>query len=201
MKALIIVDIQNDFLPGGSLAVPGGDDIIGVVNTITGKFDLVVATQDWHPPTHKSFANNHPGHKPGEKIRLGEIEQVLWPDHCVQGSKGAMFAGNLDLNPAEAIFRKGTDNGIDSYSGFYDNGHLKSTGLADYLRGRGITEVFICGLAAEICVYFTAKDAIKEGFRTFLVEDATRALDKKNFEEAKQELVRNGATISRSEEL
>ena len=201
MKALIVVDIQNDFLPGGSLAVPDGDRIIGVVNRIMPKFELVVATQDWHPPTHKSFANNHPGHKPGDRIRLGELEQILWPDHCVQGSYGAEFAGTLDLTRAGAIFRKGMDNEIDSYSGFYDNGHLKSTGLAGYLRDKGVTDVFVGGLAGDICVYYTAKDAIKEGFNTYLIEDATQPLEKDNFEQAEKELIKNGASVTRSSDL
>ncbi len=201
MRALIIVDVQNDFLPGGSLPVPNGDKIIETVNRISHKFDLVVATQDWHPATHRSFANNHPGHKPGDRIRMGDIEQVLWPDHCIQGSEGAEFAGDLDLKPAEAIFRKGMDNDIDSYSGFYDNGHLKSTGLAGYLRGKGITDVFISGLAAEICVYYTAKDAVKEGFRTYLVKDATQPLERENFEHAEKDLLKNGVSITESSGL
>ena len=201
MRALIIIDVQNDFLPGGSLAVPDGDRIIDVLNQISGKFDLVVATQDWHPPTHKSFANNHPGHKPGDHVKLGKIDQILWPDHCVQGSFGAMFAEELNLKPAEAIFRKGTDIGIDSYSGFYDNGHLKSTGMADYLRGRGITDVYVGGLAGDVCVYFTAKDAVKEGFKTYLIEDATQPLQKENFQQAVQELEKNGAFLTSSAEL
>ena len=201
MRALIIVDIQNDFLPGGSLPVPDGDRIIEVVNRISGKFDVVVATQDWHPPEHASFAKNHHGHKPGDRIRIGSIDQILWPAHCVQDTKGAMFAADLNLKPAEAIFRKGMNREIDSYSGFYDNRHLKTTGLAGYLREKDISEVFICGLAGEICVYFTAMDAVKEGFRTFLVEDASQPLERENFEQAEKDLVKNGVTLIQSSEL
>jgi nicotinamidase/pyrazinamidase len=201
MRALIMVDIQNDFLPGGSLPVPGGDGIIEAVNTISGHFDLVVATQDWHPPTHKSFASNHPGHEPGDRIMLGDTEQILWPDHCVQGTKGAMFTEDLQFDIAEAVFRKGMNINIDSYSGFYDNGHRKSTGLAGYLRDKGITDVFICGLAGDICVYFTAKDAIKEGFNTWIVRDATQPLDKENFEVVLKDLLKNGGSVTQSLEL
>ena len=201
MKALIMIDIQNDFLPGGSLPVPGGDRIIDVVNKISGKFDLVVATQDWHPVDHKSFASSHPGHKAGDRIMVGDIEQILWPDHCVQGTKGAMFPGGLNFNMAEAIFRKGMNTGIDSYSGFYDNGHLKSTGLAGYLREKDVIDVFLCGLAGDICVYYSALDAVKEGFKTWLIEDATQPLDKENFTHLKSVLIKKGCSLTESTKL
>jgi nicotinamidase/pyrazinamidase len=177
MRALILVDIQNDFLPGGALAVPRGDEVVPVANRVQPVFDLVVATQDWHPPGHGSFASTRPGRKPGEVDELAGLSQVLWPDHCVQGSRGAEFAPGLEMNRVEAIFRKGTDPSIDSYSGFFDNGHRKSTGLGDYLRGRGANEVYVLGLATDYCVKFTALDARKLGFRTFLVQDGSRGVE------------------------
>ena len=195
MKALILIDIQNDFLPGGSLEVPEGDLIIPVVNQIQTHFDLVVATQDWHPQEHKSFASNHTGKQQFELIDLKGLPQVLWPDHCIQGSTGAEFSNKVSWNSTEAIFRKGTDTEIDSYSGFYDNGHLKSTGLADFLKGKNIKEVFVAGLAADYCVYFTALDSTFEGFTTYLIEDATKAIDADGFQKAKQELTAKGARI------
>lgn len=178
--------------------MPEGDAIIPAVNQLQEKFDLVVATQDWHPPQHKSFASNHSGRKLFEITQLQGLEQVLWPDHCVQGTPGAAFADALDQRRIEAIFRKGTDTEIDSYSGFYDNGRKKSTALADYLRGRGVQEVYLAGLAADYCVYFSAKDALTEGFDVFYLEDATRAIDKSGFAQAKNDLLEHGAHIIRS---
>ena len=177
MRALILVDIQNDFLPGGALAVRRGDEVIPVANRVQARFDLVVATQDWHPSGHGSFASRYPGRKPGELSELGGLPQVLWPDHCVQGSVGAAFAPGLAMNRVETIFRKGTDPGIDSYSGFFDNGHRKSTGLGDSLKGRGAADVYVLGLATDYCVKFTALDARQLGFRTFLVEDGSRGVE------------------------
>ena len=177
MRALALVDIQNDFLPGGALAVPRGDEVIAVANRVQPRFDLVVATQDWHPAGHGSFASRYPGRRPGDLGELGGLPQVLWPDHCVQGSRGAAFAAALEMNRVEAIFRKGTDPGIDSYSGFFDNGHRKSTGLGDYLRGRGADEVYLLGLATDYCVRFSALDARQLGFRTFVVEDGCRGVE------------------------
>jgi nicotinamidase/pyrazinamidase len=174
VKALILVDLQNDFLPGGALAVPRGDEVIPVANRLQPRFDLVVATQDWHPRGHGSFASSYPGRKPGELSELGGLPQVLWPDHCVQGSRGAEFARDLSMNRVEAIVRKGTDPRIDSYSGFFDNGHRKSTGLGDYLKGRGAAWVFVLGLATDYCVKSTALDARRLGFRATLVEDGCR---------------------------
>lgn len=201
MRSLIIVDIQNDFVTGGSLEVPGGEQIIPLVNEISGKFDLVVATQDWHPQGHKSFASNHEGKKPFDTIQLGGITQVLWPDHCVQGSPGAALHASLNLNRAEAIFRKGMDPEIDSYSAFYDNGHKKFTGLAGYLKSRGVQSVYICGLAGDYCVFYSARDALKEGFRTFVIEDATRSIIPGDFEKAKKEMRALGATVFTSDDL
>jgi nicotinamidase/pyrazinamidase len=201
MNALIIVDVQNDFLPGGNLAVPGGDEIIPRVNSIQEAFALVVATKDWHPLMHKSFASAHAGTRPFEKINLHGHDQVLWPDHCIQGSEGAQFHRDLNTHRVEAIFRKGMDPEIDSYSGFYDNGYRKSTGLAGYLRERKVRKVYVCGLAGDFCVYYTAKDSLKENFETYLIEDVTRSIDEPAFEVAKQDLMTMGGQTIRSNEL
>ena len=195
MKALIVVDIQNDFLQGGSLAVQGGNEIIPIINSIQEKFDLVVATQDWHPKGHKSFASQHSNKSVYDKIDLNGIEQVLWPDHCVQGTVGAEISSELNQNKIEAIFRKGMNTTIDSYSGFYDNGKLKCTGLGDFLKGRGVKEIFVCGLAADYCVYFTAKDALELGFTSTIIENATKAIDVSNFENIKRNFIQSGGSI------
>ena len=201
MKALLLIDVQPDFMPGGRLPVTGGDQILPLLNQLQARFDLVVATQDWHPAGHHSFASSHPGHAPFEQIYLHGLPQVLWPDHCVQGTPGAALHPDLSTDRVEAIFRKGTDPEIDSYSGFFDNGHLKSTGLADYLRGRGITAVYVVGLAGDYCVSFSAKDALKEGFATFLIEDATRAIDEAGFMQAKSDLVQHGGRVVQSKDI
>jgi len=201
MKALLLIDIQNDFTPGGALAVPDGDKIIPIVNQLQPLFELVVATQDWHPAHHKSFASSHPGHSTFEKIDLDGLEQVLWPDHCTQGSWGAEFSPELQMQPVEAIFRKGTNPDIDSYSGFYDNGHRKTTGLADYLRGKQVKEIYLAGLAGDYCVYFSAKDALQEGFATFLIDDAIRAINPIDYEQAKADIVQKGGKIINSKDL
>ena len=201
MKALLLVDIQIDFIPGGSLAVPGGNEIISIVNKLQQQFDVVAATQDWHPGNHKSFANNHKDKNILDIIRLHGLEQVLWPDHCEQGTKGAEFSKELNMNKVEAIFRKGTDPEIDSYSGFYDNGHRKTTGLADYLKGKQATEVYIAGLAADYCVYYTAKDALLEGFMTCIIEDAVRAINLEGFKKAKEDIISKGGKIVNSRDI
>lgn len=201
MNALLLIDIQNDFLPGGALAVSGGDQIIPVVNALQNRFELVVATQDWHPATHKSFASAHPGNNVFEQIDLDGLPQVLWPDHCVQGTTGAELSPAVDWKRTEAIFRKGTNPDIDSYSGFYDNGHRKETGLAAYLKGRGVTTVFLAGLAADYCVYFSAKDALAEGFNVVLIEDATRAIDEGGYQKARKDLLEEGGRILQSSEI
>lgn len=177
MRALILVDIQNDFLPGGALAVPEGDRVIAVANALMPAFSLVVATQDWHPPEHGSFAVNHPGRQPGEFIELGGVRQVLWPAHCVQGTTGAEFAAALAKEHITRAFVKGTDPEVDSYSGFYDNGRRHSTGLGEFLRERGVTNVTVLGLATDYCVKFTALDALSLGLRTTLVEDGCRGVE------------------------
>jgi len=177
MKALILVDIQNDFLPGGALAVPDGDAIIPIANHLQAAFPLVVATQDWHPANHGSFAANHPGRKDFEQIDLHGLPQTLWPAHCVQGTAGAELAPGLQRERIAKIFPKGTDADIDSYSGLFDNGHRKSTGLGEWLRASGVTEIFVCGLATDYCVKFTALDAAQLGFKTYFIEDASRGVN------------------------
>lgn len=201
MKALLVIDIQNDFLPGGALAVPEGDQVIPVVNQLQFCFDLVVATQDWHPKIHKSFASNHAGKKIFETIELDGLQQVLWPDHCVQGTTGAELSKMLHPHHIEAIFRKGTNPEIDSYSGFYDNDHKKTTGLAHYLRGKGISKVYVAGLAADYCVYYSAKDALLEGFEVYFIEDATRAINQNGYEAARKDLLLKGGKIIQSTEV
>jgi nicotinamidase/pyrazinamidase len=201
MKALILTDVQYDFLPGGALAVLNGDQVIPVLNKIIHNFPLVVSTQDWHPKDHGSFASNHPGKKVFETSILGGLEQILWPDHCVQGEKGADFSKDLNMNKVEAIFRKGTDPGIDSYSGFFDNGKKKSTGMGDYLKGRGVKQVFLGGLTADFCVGFTALDALGLGFETFVLEDATKAINEEGWEKMKTDLKLSGGNIINSKEL
>lgn len=195
MKTLIIVDIQNDFLEGGSLAVPNGNDVIPVLNEIQKDFDLIVATQDWHPQNHKSFAAEHPGKNEFEVIDLNGLQQVLWPVHCVQGSFGAEFHKDLKMNSIEAIFRKGMDPEIDSYSGFYDNGKRKNTGLFGYLKDRKVSEVFVAGLAADFCVYFTANDAIDLGFKTTIIEEASKPIDDENWHKLKDKFREKGGNI------
>ena len=195
MNALLLVDVQYDFLPGGTLEVTNGDQVIPVLNQIQKKFDLVVATQDWHPPDHGSFASNHEGKNPFDTTMLGGLDQILWPDHCVQGEKGSKFSSELNMHAVEAIFRKGTDPGIDSYSGFFDNGKKKSTGLGDFLKGRGVMRVFLGGLAADFCVGFTALDALELGFDTTLIEDATKPIDQNGWNNMKQTILEKGGNI------
>lgn len=178
-KALIIVDVQNDFVPGGALAVRGGDEVVDVINRLQTEFEIIVATQDWHPKNHGSFASNHPGHLPGDLIDLNGLEQILWPDHCVQGTKGAEFVKGLNTFRINRIFHKGTDPEIDSYSALYDNGHRKSTGLADYLKEQGVQDVYIAGLATDYCVKFTALDACHVGFNVHLVTAGCRGVNLK----------------------
>ena len=200
MKALLIIDMQYDFMPGGALPVPEGDEIVPLVNKLQLQFDLVVATQDWHPGGHASFASTHEKEQ-FSVIKHNGIDQVMWPDHCIQNSEGAEFHKDLKTAKFEAIFRKGTNPEIDSYSGFYDNAHLKATGLTGYLKEKGATELYFAGLAAEYCVYFSILDALKEDFSATLIEDATKALDKEAFEKAKIEILRNGGKVLSSENL
>jgi nicotinamidase/pyrazinamidase len=200
MKALILVDIQNDFLPGRALAVPDGDVIVPIANRLQAAFPIVIATQDWHPANHGSFAVNHSGKKVFEQIELNGLPQTLWPVHCVQGTKGAELAADLERERIAKIFTKGTDAGIDSYSGLFDNGHRKSTGLGEWLKAKGVTEVFVCGLATDYCVKFTALDAAQQGFQTHFIEDASRGvnLQPNDVKKAIAEMNRAGITIVRS---
>ena len=201
MKTLVIIDVQNDFMPGGSLAVPDGDKIVPVINSMQHKFDLIVASQDWHPKDHVSFASNHEGKSTFDEIEIHGKPQTLWPDHCVQGTEGAEFHPDLETLKWEAIFRKGTDREIDSYSAFYDNGHLRSTGLTGYLKEKGASQLFLCGLAADICVYFSIYDAFKEGFACFFIEDASQPLNCEEFKELKKKMEYLGIQIISSEDI
>ena len=177
MKALVVVDLQNDFCPGGSLAVPEGDGVIPVINRIQPRFELVVATQDWHPPDHLSFAANHPGRRPGDVIELDGLEQVLWPVHCVQDTPGAEFHPAWDRSRVGRVFQKGTDPRIDSYSTFFDNAHRRGTGLAEFLRDQGVGELYLAGLATDFCVKLSALDAVALGFATAVILDACRGVE------------------------
>jgi len=199
MEALIIVDVQYDFLPGGALAVNEGDAVIPVINNLQKKFDLVVATQDWHPPNHKSFASQHADKNIFEEITLNGLPQVLWPDHCIVETAGARFAAGLEGKNIEAIFRKGMETEIDSYSGFFDNGKKKATGLDAFLKGRGVSSIFVAGLAADYCVYFTALDGLELGFQSTIITDATRAINPDDFENKLQDFKSRGGKETRSQ--
>ncbi len=203
MNALIIVDLQNDFLPGGALAVPRGDEVIPVANELQRHFDLVVATQDWHPPNHGSFAANHPGKKPGDRVMLDGIEQILWPVHCVQHTHGAEFAPSFDTSQIAHVFHKGIDPRIDSYSTFFDNAHRRETGLADYLKKRSITNIYLMGLALDYCVKYSALDARQLGFNTHVILDGCRGigLESRDIDRALDEMKRVGAILLKSSEL
>jgi nicotinamidase/pyrazinamidase len=203
MNALIIVDLQNDFLPGGALAVPGGDEVIPLANELQRRFDVVLATQDWHPPDHGSFAANHPDKKPGDRIILDGIEQILWPVHCVQNTRGAAFAPLFDTNRITQMFHKGIDPSIDSYSTFFDNAHRRSTGLADYLQDRRIKDIYLLGLALDYCVKYSALDACQLGLNTHIILDGCRGIDLQpgDLDRAVDEMKRAGATILQSGEL
>ena len=177
MKTLLIIDVQNDFIAGGALAVPGGEAVVPIINRLQADFDLVAATQDCHPANHGSFAANHPGTLPGETVDLAGLPQTLWPVHCVQGTPGADFAPGLDRTRWEHVCRKGTDPTVDSYSGFFDNGHRHPTGLEDFLRMRGVEELWLAGLATDYCVKYTALDARAAGFRVHFFPDACRGVE------------------------
>ena len=174
---LIVVDMQNDFCPGGALAVPQGDQVLPVINRLAAKFRHVVLTQDWHPRGHLSFASSHPGRKPYETIAAPYGAQVLWPDHCVQATQGAALHAGLEIPHAGLVLRKGTDRAIDSYSAFYENDRVTPTGLAGYLRERRVDRVFLAGLAFDFCVRYTAEDARREDFAVSIITDACRGID------------------------
>ncbi len=205
-RALILVDIQNDFMPGGALAVPDGLAVVPVANALLPKFDIVVASQDWHPKGHGSFASSHEGKAPGEMGELAGMPQVMWPDHCVQESQGAAFVESLDMSRAPKgveVFQKGTDPTIDSYSAFFDNGHRKDTGLGDWLKARDVHQVVVLGVATDYCVKFTALDAAELGFDVILLEDGCRGvnLEPNDSERALDELRAAGVTVTTSDAL
>ncbi|WP_338610010.1 bifunctional nicotinamidase/pyrazinamidase [Pelagibacterium nitratireducens] len=176
-KALIVIDVQNDFCPGGALAVDEGDQVVPVINQLMGQFDHVILTQDWHTADHSSFASQHPGKAPFENIEMAYGSQTLWPDHCVQGSHGADFHPELNLMPAELIIRKGFRTEIDSYSAFFENDHVTPTGLTGYLRERGLSELTFVGLATDFCVAYSALDAVGQGFSARVLLEACRGID------------------------
>lgn len=177
MDALLLIDIQNDFVPGGALAVPEGDTVVPVANRLMADYDLVVATQDWHPADHLSFASQHAGKRMGEVIQLDGLDQILWPDHCVQSTFGAEFAPALNRSGIQHVVHKGTDRRIDSYSGFFDNARRQATGLEGYLRSKGVDTIHVMGLATDYCVKATAIDAIDLGFRTVLLTAGIRGVE------------------------
>jgi len=197
--ALIVIDVQNDFCPGGALAVPNGDEIVPLVNRLIGRFAHVVLTQDWHPRGHSSFATTHKG-QPFTSIKLGYGDQTLWPDHCVQGTGGAEFHRDLIVRDAELVLRKGFRKEIDSYSAFYENDRATKTGLNGYLRDRGLKRLFMCGLATDFCVAWSALDGRREGFPVIVIEDACRAIDLNgSLATAKAEMIKAGIGLSRSD--
>jgi len=203
MNALVLVDIQNDFVPGGTLAVPEGDRIVPICDRLQDCFDLVVATQDWHPRDHGSFAANHPGRKVGDVIDVNGLRQILWPVHCVQNTPGAAFVPGLDTQRVQRIFQKGTDPAIDSYSGFFDNGHRKATGLGEYLKEKAVSDVYVAGLATDYCVKFTALDAMQLGFKTHLIVDACRGVNLKagDVEAAIHDMRKAGVNVVNSKSI
>jgi nicotinamidase/pyrazinamidase len=203
MNTLIVVDLQNDFLPGGALAVPHGDEVIPVANELQHHFDLILATKDWHPRDHGSFAPNHPGKKPGDRIVLDGIEQILWPVHCVQDTHGADFAPLFDTSRIAHVFHKGTERNIDSYSTFFDNAHRRHTGLANYLKKRGIKHVYLMGLALDYCVKYSTLDARELGLNTHVIVDGCRGieLEPDDIDRALDEMQRAGAILLKSTEL
>lgn len=198
--ALLLVDLQVDFMPTGMLPVTEGDQVIPIANRLITQYQTVVATQDWHPGDHGSFAANHPWRKPGQVIELNGLPQVLWPMHCIQETWGAEFVDELDTEAITKVFRKGTDPGIDSYSGFFDNGHRKSTGMAEWLREQGISDVHVLGVATDFCVKFTVLDALREGFTATLLVDACRGVNlvAGDVDKAVVDMREAGATISDS---
>lgn len=202
-SALILVDLQNDFVPGGALAVAEGDQVVPIANRLQTSFDLVLATQDWHPSNHGSFASQHPGKKPGDVIDLNGLQQVLWPDHCVQRSKGAAFHPAFDRTRVAQVFQKGVDPAIDSYSAFFDNAHRRGTGLAEYLRSAAVTEIYVCGLATDYCVKFTALDARTLGLTTTVIGDACRGVNLKasDSKDAFDEMRAAGVRVVHSREV
>ena len=202
MKALLVVDIQYDFCPGGALAVPDGDAIIPAVNNLIDHFDVIIQTQDWHPAGHSSFASSHKGKDPFDTIEMDYGTQVLWPDHCVQGSKGAEFHNDLNTLKSQVIIRKGFRKAIDSYSTFFENDQETATGLTGYLKQRGITDLYAVGLATDFCVKWSILDGIDEGFNMHIVEDAVKGIDlNDSLDEAWDEMKKKGVKITQSKDI
>src|SRR5512135_2388451 len=200
--ALLVVDVQNDFCPGGALAVARGNEVVPVINRLAARFESIVLTQDWHPPGHRSFASAHPGRKPFDTVQLPYGPQVLWPDHCVQGTRGAELRGDLRIPRAQIVLRKGCNPQIDSYSAFYENDRRTATGLAGYLRERGIARVFAAGLAYDYCVRYSCEDAKRAGFEAVLVADACRAIDADgSLSAAQRALAELGVAEARSDDI
>lgn len=201
MKALLIVDVQHDFCPGGALPVKGGHEVVPVINSLMEKFELVIATQDWHPKGHGSFASTH-GKKVGEMAKLDGLDQIMWPDHCVQGTKGAALVDKLEIKKIDSVFQKGDQKHIDSYSGFYDNGRKKATGLGEYLKKKGVKKVYVTGLATDYCVKYTALDSVQHGFETYVIEEACRGVDLKQGDVAKaiEEMKKAGIKVIKNKE-
>ena len=203
MNALIIVDLQNDFIPGGALPVRHSDEVIPLANELQRRFELVLATQDWHPPDHGSFAANHPGKKPGDRIMLDGIEQILWPVHCVQNTRGAEFASTFDTSRIARIFHKGIEPRIDSYSTFFDNAHRRETGLSDYLKERSIKDIYLMGLALDYCVKYSVLDSRQLGLNTHVILDGCRGIELEpgDISRALDEMKRVGAVLLQSADL
>lgn len=200
-KALLVIDVQNDFCPGGALAVGGGDEVVPIANRLIARFEHVILTQDWHPPDHRSFAAAHPGRQPFETVDFAYGPQTLWPAHCVQGTVGAEFHPGLGATKAELVVRKGFRRDIDSYSAFAENDRTTRTGLAGYLRERGLTRLYLCGLATDFCVAFSALDARREGFDVIVVEDACRAIDLDgSLSQARRHMAAAGVALAMSDQ-
>jgi nicotinamidase/pyrazinamidase len=202
-RALVIVDLQNDFVPGGALAVPQGDTVISVINDLMPRFRHIVATKDWHPADHGSFASQHPGHEVGETIKLNGLDQYLWPDHCIQDTPGAAFVEGLDVKQIEQVVTKGEDPGIDSYSGFFDNGHQSKTGLDAWLKARSVTDIYLVGLAQDVCVKATGIDGARLGYNTHVIKEATRPVDVQpgDGERALEEMRNAGVRVVHADEI
>lgn len=202
MQALIIVDLQNDFCPGGALEVPSGDQVVPVINELIPRFDNIIQTQDWHPKGHWSFASSYQGKEPFQTTSLEYGEQVLWPDHCVQGEKGSEFHPDLNTTPTQLVIRKGFREAIDSYSAFYENDFKTKTGLTGYLRDRNIDTLYVTGLATDFCVKWSVLDGLKEGFTVYVVQDAIRGIDINGSEQqALDEMKQAGAVFVKSHDM
>lgn len=203
MRALLIVDMQNDFMPGGALPVPDADRLIPILNKLMGYFSLIFASQDWHPSDHVSFAANHPGHHVGDHLQIGQVQQVLWPVHCVQHSKGAAFVSQLNQDKITAIFHKGSDRMVDSYSAFFDNARMRKTGLDEALRKEHVKRIYIAGVATDYCVLYTVLDALDLGYQVCVIPEACRAinLEKGDEQRAFEWMQRAGASLIKLDQI